>query len=287
MPGHIWLLLGDYELTADVNENAAERDREYMQTTGVSASAYAGYYIHNLHFVAYARSMEGRKADAIRAAETISEAIMPFIKQMPAMVDAFVPIPIFAFLRFQQWDQILALKAPDSVLPASTAVWHFGRAIALAAKGNRQEALGEKEEFQKAIQKVTEDQLWLNNKTVNVLKIASAMLEARLAGNDQAAIPIWKQTVSHEDALSYDEPPAWFFPVRESLGGALLRSGQAEQAEVVFREGLRRRPRNGRMLFGLMKCLEAQKKIHAAELVRREYETAWKHADITLRVEDL
>src|SRR4029450_4174808 len=78
MPGHIWLLLGEYELAADLNERAAERDREYMQTTGVSASAYAGYYIHNLHFVAYGRSMQGRKADAIRAAEAIPASASPF-----------------------------------------------------------------------------------------------------------------------------------------------------------------------------------------------------------------
>ena len=51
MPGHIWLVLGDYEMAATVNERAAEVDRQYMAATGVTQSAYVGYYIHNMHFV--------------------------------------------------------------------------------------------------------------------------------------------------------------------------------------------------------------------------------------------
>jgi hypothetical protein len=90
-----------------------------------------------------------------------------------------------------------------------------------------------------------------------------------------------------QDALSYDEPPPWFYPVRESLGGALLRSGRAREAEVTFREGLRRAPRDGRMLFGLIQSLSAQGKTEAAGMVQQEFERAWKKADVRLRVEDL
>ncbi len=287
MPAHIWLLLGDYGLAADINEHAAERDREYMQTTGVSASAYAGYYIHNLHFVAYGRSMQGRMAEAIRAAGTIAGATASFTDVMPMMVDAFVPAPLFAFLRFQQWDQLLALKPPDPKLVASTALWHFGRAIALAAKGQLELSLQEKKGFETVRRKVPADWLWLNNKAVSILQVASAVLDARLVGDDRAAIPHWERAVASEDALSYDEPPPWFYPLRESLGGALLRAGQPDRAEAVFREGLRLRPRNGRLLFGLMKSLEAQNKTYAAEWVRKEFEAAWKGADVTLRVADL
>ena len=77
------------------------------------------------------------------------------------------------------------------------------------------------------------------------------------------------------------------YPLRESLGGALLRASQAERAEAVFREGLRRTPRDGRLLFGLMESLKAQSKNYAAEMVRKEFERAWKTADVILRVADL
>jgi Flp pilus assembly protein TadD len=97
----------------------------------------------------------------------------------------------------------------------------------------------------------------------------------------------WKRAVAAEDSLAYDEPPTWYYPVRESLGGALLRSGRPAEAEAVFREDLKLNPRNGRSLFGLMESLKAQKKTMQADWVRREFETAWKRAQVQLRVEDL
>jgi hypothetical protein len=75
--------------------------------------------------------------------------------------------------------------------------------------------------------------------------------------------------------------------VRESLGGALLLDGKADQAEAVFRADLLRNPRNPRSLFGLLKSLEAQKKNSDAVWVRREFEAAWKDADVTLGLGDL
>jgi hypothetical protein len=56
---------------------------------------------------------------------------------MPMMVDAFVPLSFLAMIRFQQWDQLLQVNPPDAKLAASTALWHFGRAMALTAKPAR------------------------------------------------------------------------------------------------------------------------------------------------------
>src|SRR5439155_6326568 len=72
MPGHIWLALGDYEMAAGVNERASAVDREYFAATKVIGS-YAMYYAHNLHFVAYARSMQGRRVETVKAAQALAE----------------------------------------------------------------------------------------------------------------------------------------------------------------------------------------------------------------------
>ena len=93
--------------------------------------------------------------------------------------------------------------------------------------------------------------------------------------------------MEYEDTLNYGEPPEWFYPVRESLGAALLLNGQAERAEAVFRADLEQYPRNPRSLFGLLKSLEAQKKSSNQDEVRREFEAAWKNADATLTLKDL
>jgi tetratricopeptide (TPR) repeat protein len=286
MPAHIWLILGDFEMAAAVNERAAEVDREYMKATGVTASPYAGYYAHNLQFIAYARQMQGRWQDAARAAETLASAAAPHIEAMATMVDAIAPAPLFAMLRFGRWDDVLAVKAPDPRLPANTALWHFARATALIKKGRRAETLKEQGLFEAARRKTPPDWLWLNNKASDVLAVAASCLEARLAGSPPAAVAHWRRAVELQDALVYDEPPPWFYPVRESLGAALLGAGQAAEAEAVFREGLRRGPRNGRMVFGLLESLKAQNKTVAAGWVQGEFTRAWEKADTELRMED-
>jgi hypothetical protein len=76
-----------------------------------------------------------------------------------------------------------------------------------------------------------------------------------------------------------------YYPVRESLGAAMPLSGDA--AEPLFREGLRRSPKNGRILFGFLESLKAQGMKDAAAWVDREFQAAGKAADVQLRLKDL
>jgi hypothetical protein len=59
-----------------------------------------------------------------------------------------------------------------------------------------------------------------------------------------------------------------------------VRAGRGADAEKVFREGLRRSPRNGWMLFGLMESMRAQGKSEGMDEVQRELATAWSKADL-------
>ena len=123
-----------------------------------------------------------------------------------------------------------------------------------------------------------------------VFDIASAVLDARLAmakGDRATAIARWTAAVDGQDRLHYDEPPAWYYPVRESLGAALLKNGQAQDAEIVFRKDLALNPGNGRSLFGLWQSLHAQRKTADAAKAREDFERAWKSADVRLKLEDL
>jgi hypothetical protein len=98
--------------------------------------------------------------------------------------------------------------------------------------------------------------------------------------------------VAIQDTLKYGEPPDWFFPVRESLGAALLLKGDAVGAEKVFRVDLDRNPRNPRSLFGLQQALKAQSRDYDATFVEKEFDASWKGRTPTgsvtrLKVEDL
>jgi len=58
-----------------------------------------------------------------------------------------------------------------------------------------------------------------------------------------------------------------------------------EQPAKVFREDLCRWPRNGRALLGLEQALRDQGKAESAAMVQREFDAAWKNADVKLRVD--
>jgi predicted Zn-dependent protease len=80
----------------------------------------------------------------------------------------------------------------------------------------------------------------------------------------------------------FTQPPPWYYPVRQSLGFALLQAGRAAEAEAVDREDLRRNPENGWSLFGLARSLRAQGQSADAAAVEARLRLASAHADVTL-----
>jgi hypothetical protein len=203
------------------------------------------------------------------------------------MADSFNAVAMFGRLRFREWDGILNLPQPKASFKMSNTIWRFARATAFAAHGERAAAIREQAAFEALRKKTPADASWGQNKAADMLAVASAVLEAKLAATPAEALPQWRRAVALQDALGYDEPPAWYYPLRESLGAALLLAGNAAEAETVFREGVKQSRRNGRMLFGLMESLRAQEKREDAEWVRREFEAAWEKADIKLSVQEM
>jgi tetratricopeptide (TPR) repeat protein len=289
MPAHIYMRTGFYSAAAKSNAEAARVDEAYIRAYGVQGVYPLMYYNHNLDFLAAAASMEGRYGDAKKAAERSAANVAPAVKDMP-LGEYLLSRPIEMDLRFARWNAVLKAPEPAETLPTSRAIWHFARGVALAAKGDAGGAEKERQGFEEESAKVPEDSVWGLNSSRGVLEVAKWSLDARIAAakkDSQGAIDAWKRAVEAQDRLSYDEPPPWFYPVRESLGAALFRAGQKEQAEEVFREDLVRNPRNPRSLYGLWESLKAQKKTADAVWVRRAFQEAWKNSETEVRMEDL
>jgi len=292
MPAHTYMRVGDYVAAAHSNAVAADTDRVYLRESGTTGSMYdMMYFCHNLHFLAASYSMAGNFGRAMQAADELAAHVSPMLHDMP-VAEVYAPTPIFVLVRFHHWDQLLKLPAPPSSLAMTTAFWHFARGSAFAAKN--QIAMAEAErEILDTTQMGTPADLefsFYSNKAKTFLDLAAAILDARIAnakGEQEQAIKDWEKAVEIEDGLYYGEPPEWFYPVRESLGGALLLNGEAGRAEAVFHADLEQHPRNPRSLFGLVKALEAQNKAANVEEVREEFESAWKDADVPLKVGDL
>jgi tetratricopeptide (TPR) repeat protein len=292
MPAHTYMRVGDYSAAAHSNAVGADADRAYLRESATTGSMYDMiYYCHNLHFLAASHSMEGDFTHAKQAADELAAHAGPMLHDMP-MAEVYVPTPMFVLIRFHRWDEVLKLPPPSPDLAMTTAYWHFVRGSASAAKSQISLAEAERTMLETA-RNETPGSLefsFFSNKGRTFLDLAENVLDARIAaakGDHGGAIKYWEKAVEIEDRLNYGEPPEWFYPVRESLGGALLLNGQAEEAEAVFRADLEQYPRNPRSLFGLLKSLEAQKKSAGVEEVRREFEATWKNADMTLELGDL
>jgi len=289
MPSHIYMRTGDYARAAESNVAAVAADQNYLESAGTGGIYSMMYYSHNLHFLAVARSMQGRFQEALGAAQQLAEHVEIAILAMP-MLEFFVPTPDLVRVRFHKWQEILQAGEPHPELPVAIAVRHFARGMAYAATGNLERARAERAMFREAAGKIPEGASWDLNKVAEVLLVAGWYLDARIArgaGDLAGAADLLKKGVAAEDALRYMEPPGWFLPLREPLGAVLLLQGDFGAAEKVFREELARNPRSGRALFGLWESLQGEGKAYGAQLVLREYEAAWLGADGPLNRESL
>ncbi len=292
MPAHIYIRTGDYEAAVKTNEQAAAVDRAYIKATGAQGIYPMMYYSHNLHFIAMCAAMNGNYAESRKNADLLVENVGPHVKDMPPL-EGFMTIPVAVEIRFHHWNEILKMPQPDAAMKTATVFWHFGRGLALAGTGKVTEAEAEYKVVSEAEAATPPDvifQMPINNKAKDIMIIAKDVLGAKIAvakKDNNAAIAMLREAVAIQDTLKYGEPPDWFFPVRESLGGLLLMTGDAAGAEKVFREDLDRNLRNPRSLWGLHQALMQQKHEYDAGFVQKQFEGAWKGEAQGLKLDDL
>ena len=291
MPAHIYIRTGDYEAAVKTNQKAAQADQVYLAASKAQGIYPMMYYSHNLHFIAMCAAMNGNYAESKRGAQMLAANVGPHVAEMPAL-GGFMTVPMAVEVRFHRWNEILKTPKPDESMQTAVIFWHFARGLALAATGKMEEAEAEHKVVAEAEENTSPDaifQMPINNKTKDILKIAENVLGAKISQGkkeNDAAITQLREAVAVQDTLKYDEPQDWFYPVRESLGAALLMAGDQSGAEQVFREDLERNPRNPRSLFGLEQALKAQGRAYDATFVRRQFEASWK-GGAAPKVEDL
>ena len=287
MPAHIYARVGDHPAAAHCNEVAAAADKKFLTATHEHGVYPLMYYSHNLHFLAFAASMDGDFAQAKNAAARLVANVAPGVKAMP-MLEGFLPTPVIVLLAFERWNDILKSPAPDASFHITNAVWHFARGVADANLGKTPDAELEQTTFRDLVSKIPPDTMYDPlNKTAAVFKIHDHLLAgaiARSRHDEEVAIDSFTLAVAAEDALNYSEPPAWYPPVRPALGKLLLARNQLDEAEQVFRADLEKNPRDGRALAGLRDCLNAQNRKYEAEQIDQQFRAAWKVTSSTSAV---
>jgi tetratricopeptide (TPR) repeat protein len=285
MPSHVDVRLGRWKAAAEANERAMATDRRYRARAG-GIGFYRIYMAHNAHFLAWTAMMEGRRDVAVETARDVVAGLSPdFVRQNAAFADAFLTVVGEARKRFGLWKEILAEKRPGAGLPVSTAYDHFLRGVAHAALGEVAAAEKERAAFAAALPGIPKDYYWGSNAAADVVAVAAPYLDGEIAfrkGDVETAVRKLREAVRLEDALKYDEPPAWTVPSRHALGAILLEAKRTAEAEAVYREDLAKYPENGWALRGLATALEAGKKPAEAASVEKRFEAAWSRASIAL-----
>ena len=287
MPSHIYIRVGRYKDAVESNQNAILADEDYISQCFSQGMYPLGYYPHNIHFLWSASSLLGDSETAIEAAKKTAEKVpLGELETLPFLQD-FASTPLLAYTRFGKWNQILTIPYPGDKYKHLKLIWHYSRGIAFLRKDNIKEANEELFALETMLKDPGLEEVVANytNPSSEIAKVAHKVLAAEVSayeGELTEAISLLEQAVELEDMLIYSEPSPWHIPTRQSLGYFLMKDGQFDAAEKVYREDLNNIRQNGWSLMGLHNSLKAQGKDEEAGQIKMEFDKAWEHADIKI-----
>jgi tetratricopeptide (TPR) repeat protein len=279
MPGHLFYRVGRYGDAIRVNVDAARADEAYLEASPLRGVYRFGYYPHNVHFIVSAAQMAGDLDSAVAQANKLSRILNA---DVTASFPAFQPVeaaPYLAHAHFSPPATIMALKAPDPRLPYVQAMYHYARAVAQAQLKNRKgfdAELG-------AMLKLARETDWkpMTDGLVPVpalIEVAEHVARGRLAMAEKRyadAVKFYRKGAEAETRVTYTEPPYWYYPVNQSLGGALYMTGDYEGAEAAFMAALVKYPGNAWALWGLAETQRKMGDVAGAQATTAAFDKAW------------
>ena len=259
MPAHIFTRVGDFDAAIRASLRAIALFTGYLPKE--HSDVHNGYLHHDYQVLGYAYAMSGQWTKARDNAITVAAQV----NDSGAAVETY--------MRFHKWSELLGLTPPAQ--PGLR--YQFARALASANSGDLAPA--------RALIGTIDGAHDPEPRT----GIARAQLAAAIAVAERhpdVAISELRHAVALQDGLPSKEPPAWYYPIRETLGARLALAGKRQEARTVFEDDLRRNPNNPRSLFGLAAALGRTDPRRAAQITNA-FRRAWSHADTHLSLSDL
>lgn len=290
MPAHIYIRTGRYHEATEANQRAVKVDETYVAQCREQGIYPLAYKPHNWHFMWASATLEGNSKLAIEAAKHLADTTpSDHISCHGGTLQHYKITLMLAYSRFGKWDELLALPVPDDGLPYGKAVWHYGQALAHAYKGDLSAADKELSSLEALVAAqqatLTSVKVWDVNDARSLMDVAVEVARGEIAARKKdyaKALVHLNKAVALEDALIYNEPKDWYYPVRQILGAIYLEMKKPKDAERVYREDLAEVPQNGYSLFGLQLALRAQGRTKDADAIEATFKEAWKHADFAL-----
>jgi tetratricopeptide (TPR) repeat protein len=279
MPAHIYCRIGMYKESLEINKRAMAVDEQYFRSSPSDPMYKSAYYPHNIHFVLVSAQMGGDGPTAIDAAGKLDASLSDTVVAQFAALEPIKAAPYLAHALFSAPETILALKTPPKEQVVVSALAHYARALAFAAK---KDAAGARREIDAiaTIERQADFKPYTDWAVpgMEIVQTAHLVARARLAdaqGDLETASKAYEQAIAVEDTLAYMEPPYWYYPIRQSLGSVYLRQGKLDAAEKALRDSLGRVRSNGWALAGLAEVYKRKGDAKAEALAREAYARAW------------
>jgi len=301
MPGHIYLLCGDYERAKQVSEKATTVNRKYLAYAGPH-NYYTTARCHDLHLLMYTCMFMGQFHSAWDAAKEICENLPPDVidlKDKPYIagtMEGYYAMYMHVLVRFGKWQEIVDTPLPEDqqLYCSSTAMHHYAKGIAYAALKNFKAANDQKDQFYQSLERIPQSRKLFNNPVVNTLGVGEMMLLGELEyhkGSVELAFDHLREAVRRCDQLKYSEPWPWMHPPRHALGALLLEQKQYVEAEQVYRADLgldntvvrcAQHRNNVWALHGLVECLKQRHDTRELPLLQEKLNIAAAKTDVVL-----
>jgi tetratricopeptide (TPR) repeat protein len=279
MPSHIYYRIGRYADSLEANKAASKADETYIAQTGAVGVYPIGYYPHNVHFVLVSAQHLGDTETVLAEADKLDKWLSNDVATAVPIAQPVKAAPYFAWAQYADPDTVLAMPDPPGAPPYVKAMWHYARGAAFAAKKDVAGAHTEAD----AIHRIAQETDWsvLDAWGVParpVLEVAEDVVRARASqaeGKDDDAIGHWRKAAEAEDTIPYMEPPFWYYPVRQSLGAALLKTGKPDEAQKEFEAALEHARGSAWALYGLQQTAKARGDAAGESKATKELEKAW------------
>ncbi|HJS46668.1 MAG TPA: hypothetical protein VJ773_01640 [Gemmatimonadales bacterium] len=281
MPAHIYIRTGRFGDAVTANQHAVHTDEAYIADQRPSGIYPAGYYPHNYHFLAFAGTMSGQSGVALHASQELASKVSPEIAKVALFLQGMIPHHELTLVTFGRWEEVLRAPAPPADLPVATGLHHYARGVAFAATGRAEDAAAELAAVRAGLAGIPETDVDARR----ILDIGQHSLQGEIAlrgGKPADAVAHFEAAAAIEDGILYNEPPLWYYPVRESLGQAYLAAGRPADAERAYQRDLALFPGNVWSVYGLLQSQRAQGKWADAASTDALYRKVAARADVTL-----
>ena len=290
MPSHIYLRTGNYQLGVQVNTKAL---KSYNLIEGLYAPVSSNdflYVIHNLHMKANNALLAGQYKNSLDAANETSKSIHADYLSIPPPMGNYVQYinntQVLVFVRFGNWDELMKIAAPDKAQIFGNIMYHFGRGMALAGQSKFSEAVQELNELINFMKDASLNIPFVPfSPAIDAAKVSKNILIGTITlkqGKFNEAIAAFKEAVTIEENMVYNEPRDWILNPKHYLGNAYIKAGRFDEAIKTFQKDLLNNKENGWALFGIWQSLSAQKKTMEAAKIQVRFRKAFEKSDIKL-----